>query len=115
MPGRHSLPQPHCASSIFSGGYVRNAYVCGVFVRFGPSADGVPAGTSSAIVVSGANGRVERNASQRPSCSSFFAFSTRPLMTLFFSISAAVSNASGYACEPAVTLSFASTFAGSIF
>ena len=57
----------------------------------GPRADGVPAGTVTSIAAVAASGCGARNASQRPSCSSFFAASTSAAICLSFAISAASS------------------------
>ena len=48
---------------------MRNVNVCAVTVLFGPSALGVPGGTSTVIVESAGNFWVAWKAIQRPSCS----------------------------------------------
>src|ERR1043165_6881560 len=85
-----------------SGGYVLNWNVCGSFVLFGPSADGVPAGISTVMFAFGGNSSVALNASHL--CllfSSLLAPSTMFLSVLFFWISASVSKRSSTVCVPA--------------
>lgn len=108
---------------------MRKLNACGLFVLFGPSAEGVPLGSSSWTEASGGRFVVVRNASQRPSCS-FFSLATSAASGLFAAISASVSLRScgenavacqGSPCDPpcgfawtvilsAARIAFASTF-----
>jgi hypothetical protein len=102
-----------------------NVHICVVFVRFGPSADGVPSGIETTIEASFGNSFTARNAIQRPSCSFFLAASTiatswRSRGFAFLSSAIFLSSASSIrriatAWPFAVTVIFESTACASIF